>query len=249
MKSTTRFILSVLLCIVLNAEATWAQDDQADMNQPGQTKWKLSVDGGVGYRIASTKDSKQALIRQGQDPSEVNSYFDQIKWGPQFSAQLHYLFSARYGVGVDYQFHTSSGNLYGTFDPGDGVTLYYGEVKDEVFTNYLGLSFYLYQWLKTSKLAFSSQISVGPVFFRQENVTLYTPALVTGKTLGGKVGYGLEYFLSRNIALGIHLNLFYATISKVKVDYESSSDEVDLPKDQKEGLSRIDGGAGIKFYF
>lgn len=213
-----------------------------------QNKWRISLDAGLGYRLASTKNSKQIFINQGFTTSEVDNYFKKIKWGPKASAQVHYLLNPKYGLGIDYQFHHSSGSITGTIAPGDG-SLYYGETEDNVYTNYTGLSLYYNEWILQNKLKYYGQTSIGICFFRQETISFYTPMLITGKSLGTNLELGLEYFIHKHLALGSQLNFFQSTISKINVDNGNSKEDVKLEKDQFEGLSRLDASMGVKFYF
>ena len=242
----------ILLIFVLTILTAGINDLTGRENKSKETyrnRWRIAFSGGMGYRLSSTKESKQAYLNQGFDALEVNNYFKSVKWGPKASAQIHYLFKQKYGIGIDYQFHHSSGSMTGTIDPGDAVTLYYGKIHDNIYTNYTGLSFYSNEWLIQNKLNFYAQTSMGLTLFRQENMSLYTPALITGKALGVNLETGLEYFVYKNVALGIHLNYFQSTISKIKVDDGNSTNTVELDKKQHEGLGRLDGGAGVKFYF
>lgn len=235
--------------LVLCSNFTFAQYTSDSTKTEKQNKWKISLDAGLGYRLASIKNSKQTLINQGFSPNEVDNYFKEIKWGPKASAQVHYLFNPSYGLGVDYQFHHSSGSIVGTIDPADGITLFYGKTEDNVYTNYTGLSLYYNEWILQNKLKYYGQTSIGLCFFRQETISFYTPLLITGKSLGTNLELGLEYFIHEHLALGAQLNFFQSTISKINVDNGSSKDEIKLEKDQYEGLSRLDASVGVKFYF
>ena len=243
----------VLLLFILIAStllnSVSAQETQLQTTNNQTDRWRIALNGGIGYRIASTKDSKQLFIQQGFEEPQVDDYFKGIKWGPKASAQVHYLLKNGYGIGIDYQFHHSSGSMMGIFDPQDGVTLYYGEITDNVFTNYVGLSLYENLWLKPNKWNFYGQSSVGITFFRQEDITLYSPVLITGQAVGINLEAGLEYFVTKQIALAVNLNYFISTISKITVDDGSSTNEIELEKEQREGLSRLDAGAGLRFYF
>lgn len=241
-------LLWMLLAFTCGINTLRAQDGPDNKKEIRTNKWRIALNGGIGYRLASTKESKQALINQGFDPSDVDSYFNEIKWGPKASAQVHYLINSTYGVGIDYQFHHSSGSLTGTIS-NDGFTYYYGESCDNIYTNYVGPSFYSNEWLVPNKLKWYAQTSIGLTLFRQENVSFYTPVLITGKALGINLETGLDYFVHKNIAIGIQLNYFQSTISKIKVDDGSSTSEIELEKEQREGLGRLDAGAGVRFYF
>ena len=242
-------LMFLLFVMVTPPHRTFAQKIENSDVTAFTKKWRISLNGGVGYRLASTKEAKQNFINSGFSSSEVDGYFDDIKWGPKASAQIHYLLTSELGVGIDYQLHHSSGSMTGPFDPQDGATVYYGKMEDNIYTNYIGLSFYAHQWLVSGKLDFYSQGSVGLTMFREENVTFYTPTLITGKAPGVNAEIGLEYFVTPHIALGISLNCFFSTITKIKVDDGNSTSEIKLEEELREGLSRLDANAGIKFYF
>ncbi len=212
-------------------------------------KWRIALNGGVGYRLASTKDTREILIQQGYSQSQVDKYFKSIKWGPKASGQVHYMLISNYGVGIDYQFHQSSGSITGTIDPGDGLTLYYGTTEDKVFTNYAGLSLYGNQWIIENKLNWVAQTSIGLTLFRQESISFYTPVLITGKALGINFQTGLDYMITKSMALGLYVNYFQSTVSKIEVNDGSSTSTIELEKEMYEGLSRLDAGFGVSFYF
>ena len=240
-------VLLALIAILWSGISS-AQENNLNEITPDSPKLRISINRGYGFRIASTKESKQALLNQGFEKKEVDSYFSGITKGPKFSAQLHYCLQENYALGIDYQFHTSQGKMKGTIDPGDALTLYYGEVSDNIFTNYAGASYYFNEPLRNSKLTFSGQVSLGLTFFRQENKSFYSPVLITGKAPGANLQLGIEYFLTKTIAFGIQGNLFQSTISKIKVNDGNSVQEVELEKEMREGLGRIDVSAGLKIY-
>jgi hypothetical protein len=210
-------------------------------------KWRIAMNGGGGYRIASTKETREQLQNQGIPDSEIDSYFKQIKTGIKASGQVHYMVWENYGLGIDYQFHNSSGSLYRTVEPGDTYTLIYGKFSDDIFTNYVGLSLYM-QHPFSPKFKLFGQISSGLTLFREESVIIYSPMLITGKAYGGNTELGLEYSLGKNFSVAISAGLFQSTISKIKVNNGVKTQEIKLEKEQKEGLSRVDLGAGLKFY-
>lgn len=211
-------------------------------------KWRFSISGGMGYRLSSTKQSKNSLLEAGFELDVVNNYFRQVKWGYKMSGQIHRIISENYGLGIDYQFHHSSGTLSGYIDPGDNVSLYYTQVDDDIYTNYLGLSFYAEDWISSERLKWYSQASLGLTMFRQESVSGYYPSLITGKALGTNLELGLEYFLNSKLSVGLKTNFFQSTLHEVTAGDGHSSQKVKLPDEKKEGLSRIDLSLGIQIY-
>jgi hypothetical protein len=223
--------------------------EKYEIEKPPFPRWRISANGGMGYRVASTRDTRQNLIAQGFPKKEVDSYLKAIKLGETASGQVHYMFSPAFGAGVNYQFFRSSGSMTGFADPQDGVTLLYGVVEDKEFTNYAGLSFYYHEWVKSNKAKFYGQLSLGLTMYREEAYYFYNPLLITGKAFGGNSELGFEYFVFRNTALGINFNYFQSTITKINVNNGHSTQEMELEKEEREGLSRVEINAGIKIYF
>lgn len=218
-----------------------------DINVFQNERWRFAITGGGGYRIASTKESRKILENQRISSSEIDSYFRQVKTGVKAAGQVHCMIWENYGLGIDYQFHHSSGSLHGTVDPGDTFTFVYGEFTDDIYTNYVGLSLYMQHWIN-SKFKFYGQVSSGLTLFREESVIIYTPLLLTGKAYGGNTELGLEYFVGKRISVALSAGFFQSTISKIKVNNGVTIQEIELEKEQMEGLSRIDLGLGLRFY-
>lgn len=258
MQKTIIVILVIIFALSetfnLNAqEKNSANDDgqfSIQMLSEHQTgKWRVAINGGFGYRLADTKKSEQVLIDQGFNPEDVDDYFSQIKTGYKISGQVHYMFWEKYGLGFDYQFHNSSGSLSGYIDADDGETIIYAQITDNVFTNFLGVSFYSESWIKTSPFKVYSLVSFGLTMYREETIFSFIPILLTGKAFGGNVEVGVDYFFKKNLAISLSTNVFQSTISKVKIDDGTSSNVIELPDEQKEGLGRIDINLGLRLYF
>ncbi len=210
-------------------------------------KWRISVNGGAGYRIANTNDIRQSLLTEGFESSEIDSYINHWQFGIKSSGQLHYLFHKEYGIGIDYSFFSSSATITRILDPGDGMTLFYGDFSDKVFNNYFGPSFYFFYKIGP-RFVFNGQISMGLNLYRQESVLIFSPVLITGKSFGGNSELGLEYFILKNMAAGASIGYYRSGINKIKVNDGSSSQTIELDKEHYENLSRIDVGIGLKFY-
>lgn len=225
-----------------------AQDQGAfTLHDSPESKLRFSLTSGGGYRVASTKEARNLMIREGVVSNEIDSYFRQIRMGYKVAGQVHYLFNDLYGLGIDYQYHNSAATFHRTLDPQDGVTLYYGEFSENVHTNYLGLSFLMQHYLNRGFKVYGL-VSSGLTFYRNENVVLTFPSLITGNAYGGNTEIGIEYFICRKVALALSAGFFQSTISQIKVTDGNTTQDVTLEDGMKEGLSRIDLGAGLKFY-
>ncbi len=212
-------------------------------------KWQVSVKGGFAYRLAKTGSSEQYLINQGFEQKNVEDYFKQLKTGYKVSGQLHYMFWENIGLGINYQFHNSSGSLSGYIDPGDVATYVFVNVTSNIFTNFIGGSFLYKSWIKPTPLNIYTQISAGLTMYREETIVSYSPSLITGNAFGGNVELGIEYFIMKNFAISLSANTFQSTISKVKINDGKSTNEVELPDGLKEELTRVDINLGIRVCF
>lgn len=233
----------------------WSKTEQPEaFGQAARPVWgvgrfRIALSGGYGIRTANTKTARQEMERVGFTSQEAKKYYKKLQAGEQAGGQLHYMFLPDLGLGVDYHFYYASSSIYGNFDPQDGVFRFYGEISENIYTNFVGISCYGQQWLKPERLKAYSVISVGMALYRNETLFVYNPMLISGKALGENLDIGLEYLPWRNFAVGASVSCFQSTLRKVDVDNGISSQEVKLDKEQWEGLFRLSLSAGLKFYF
>jgi len=212
-------------------------------------RFRIAMQGGFGYRTGSTKEARQNLINSGFSSESAKSYYRDIKFGMQGGGQVHYMFWEQHGLGFDYNFFYSKASAMGNMDPGDGYTRIYGKMSEDIYTQFAGLSWYTHQWISTARLKYYSLLSVGLAIYRNETRVIYSPVLLTGNALGTNLETGLEYFFSEHIALGIGLSYFQSTLGKVTLSNANTIQKIELEKEQREGLGRLNLSAGLKIYF
>ncbi len=207
----------------------------------------FSISGGPSYLVASTKDAKAQALQLGLTREQADNYYRQLKLGWSASANGHWFISPGMGLGATWRLFTTSAEEWATFDPQDGQNLLYGQMAENHLIQYAGPS------LKTStpisrsgKLTLNSAVSAGWMFYRNEAFTMHNYLLITGNNFGSTVESGIDYFLTRKIAVGAHFSLFGAKLKKIQVDTGSATSTVDLPKGKHENLSAIDFRAGIR---
>jgi hypothetical protein len=238
-----------------NHVQAWTKSEAGSSTQlsalPGydQDRFRIAMQGGYGYRTGSIKEARQRMISSGFSVDAANSYYRTIKFGMQGSGQVHYMFWKQNGLGIDYNFFYSKASASGNMDPGDGYTRIYGTMSEIIYTQFAGLSWYTHQWISPARLKYYSLLSVGLAMYRNETRVIYSPVLFTGKALGTNLETGLEYFFSRHIAAGLGLSYFQSTLGKVTVNNGNNIQEIELEKEQREGLARLNLSAGLKIYF
>ena len=70
---------------------------------------------------------------------------------------------------------------------------------------------------------------------------------LSGKTIGFGVGFGYDYRLTKNVAIGAELSYYQGIISTFLYDDGVHKRDIELG-DSKEGLGRLNLKAGLRFY-
>jgi hypothetical protein len=213
-------------------------------------RMEFTLEAGPSYLVASTKDAKLAAISQGWTREQADSYYRQMKLGWSGSASAHWFVQPGMGAGLQYRIFVSGASEWVTLDPQDGVHLYYGQMKENLFLNYIGPSLKTVQSAGIdNRFRFTSSVSAGLLFYRDEASVLQSNVLVTGKAFGASFDLSGEYMITDHIALGIKTGIFTSRLKKITADDGTSRNTVELPKDQVENVSALDLSAGLRIYF
>ena len=211
---------------------------------------EFNVEAGPSYLVASTKDAKSAAVSQGWTQEQADSYYKKYKLGWSGSASAHWFLQPEMGVGLQYRIFSSGASEWVTLDPQDGVHLYYGQMKENLFLNYFGPS------LKTvqsagfdNRFRFTSSVSAGLLLYRDEVSVLQSNVLLTGKAFGATFDLSAEYMITSHVSVGVKTGIFASKLKKVTTDDGNSRNTVELPKEQYENVSALDLSAGLRFYF
>ena len=235
--------------------ADWSRSDvspvvyQAIGETEAYSKIRITAGVGAGYRIASAKAARESLVSQGFSETDARNYYRKLKTGYHTSGQIHFMGWHNLGLGIDYQFTASGSTITGSVDSGDGYTRLYGDLSEDIFINYVGFSAYTEEWLRKGTWKLYSQASMGVTFYRNETMYIISPVLFTGKTFGINTQAGLKYMLRPNLALFAGADYFQARITKVTVENNQGSQEVELEAEQQEGLGRLGLSFGVTFQF
>lgn len=237
------FILVLLFCGVLECFSQISTEKERE-------KWRFSLSGGPGYMYASSKDAEDNLVDAGIDRHKAESYYKDYKWGWQGNADLHYLLGPNLGIGAKYSFFSTSGKLkdvsLGNYN-GDGLHNFFGDLEEQLYVNYIGPSLLGQAFVNTRKTwKATALISFGYANYRSETHILEVPALITSNNFGGYSELGMEYYLSKHIAIGVNLNYFAASFKKMNIKSNQGSQEIDYNK--RENVSRLDLSLGIRIY-
>ncbi len=218
--------------------------------QPEFHRWRVALSGGLSYLTGDTDPARDGARQQGLTNEQADDYFQQLLLGWQSSAQVHFFLDSDLAFGLHYRFHTSQADVFATFDPQDGMNLYHGQMKETIYTHYIGPSvFGNHQLSANQKWWLNGSFSAGIAFYRDELSVLNSGMLLTGKAFGATLDMGLEYFVAPRVSVGLNLGLFVSNLTKVTMDDGYNQSSVKLEEEERQNLSSLDVSTGLRFYF
>ncbi|MFY9151519.1 MAG: hypothetical protein WAO52_05865 [Prolixibacteraceae bacterium] len=250
--------LPLLLAMLLAGSFIFPKSIQAQDNSeniPDQkstelniSKFRFAIDGGPGYLLGNTKTAKETLASYGISKTEIDKYYKDLKLGEQFGVSAHYLVNDKYGLGLDYRIFTTKSNTMGFIDSPDTYSTFYGPLSEKIYTNFAGISYFSQQKLQNERWNIYSSVALGWAFYHNESNLIVSPVLLEGNSFATNYNLGIEYRLSKHIALGAGLECFYSVLHKFQLNNGQTTTEIKLNKEQRENLSRLNLTAGIHFY-
>lgn len=243
--------ISIILLLPLDVRSQGMNTSEKEDETVDINKWRISAGMGYGQRIANFDKGRDNMLWNGFDQSSVDDYIKSIKRGYKIAGQLHYMFWDNMGLGLDYNFFHSSGQLAGyVSSPSQNTDTYiYMRMEDNVFTNYLGASL-LSEWrFGNDQFKLNSQFSMGYTMFRNEVLFNHEPTLLIGNSLGLNLEVGIEYFIVPYLSIGSSACFFNSSLSQMKVDNGYEIMTVDMEKDERESLNRLDMSINLNYYF
>lgn len=212
------------------------------------TRFRISIDAGFGYLIASTKAAKAQMKSYEISDQEADRYYREIKLGEQAGASIHYLINPDVGLGLDYNIFKTKGEVMGYITSGGEWAKYYGPFKEKIYTGFLGASFFQNQKLN-EKLNFYGKLSAGLAFYRNESMMIIVPALITGNAPALRGESGISYSITSHISVNAGITYLFSMLRKITVNDGTNTTEVKLEDDMIENLSRLSVSTGVQFYF
>jgi hypothetical protein len=197
--------------------------ENSNTNQKGELKFRAKFDFnmGMGYLLSIIPENAT---------SENEDYLNEMRRGFTYDANLNIYFSNGFGIGAKYN-HFSTKNSIGNL------------LEENVKDIFLGVSFLAATKLPNDRGILSTSLSIGSLSEVNDAKIYNYDVKIEGETIGIYLNVGLDFFVSDNIALGIHSGLIWGMIKKVEVNGQ------DQDLDEPMNLSRFDGLVGFKVYF
>lgn len=203
-------------------------------------RFRLSVNGGIGYRTAENPDDLSSV---------ENNYLDELKSGGTFSADFSYFFSEAIGIGVKYNYFGSKNTIDNvTMDVNGDAVNETGSVTDDINIAFFGPMVSGMSYSGNRKNALFFNLALGYLHYLNKGELIGYDVRAKGSTFGlvGEIGYQIG--LSETFSLAFTGSYTVGTLSKMKVGYGGAYETVKLEDDQKENLSRIELTVGLVFH-
>lgn len=215
------------------------------------TKWRFGLQGGWSYRIAKISP----LV-----PPQLKPHIEGLKSGYHFGADASFFLNRGLGLGIKYSGFRSSNEtdgLAGADSAGKATT---GSVRDDIMMHYIGPVLNGRYISENGWFQFISSFSIGYLSYTQDEKIVYKYTFVndevimdlaklTSSTLGMVGGIGADFAVHDNISLGLEVSAMLGTLNYYNVQSKGTIRREELPANQREGVSRIDVSAGVRFNF
>lgn len=200
-------------------------------------RFRFAVNGGWSYIISTTDDYNDKILRD---------YYKDFKSGYHYGGEAEYFISKAIGFGVEYlRFNTATDKIgiHATYNDGSEE---YGYMKDNVTTDYVGLSFLVRHLSRSRKHTIIMLLSYGYTRYNDDFIFIDHYKL-TGETVGSHMSLGYDYSLSENLSLGLSASLFEGFLTSYTLDDGSVKVKKKLNSDNYLGFNHFDLAFGIRY--
>lgn len=212
-------------------ESSISKDEIPGFNK--NSGFRIAINGGYSYDPGKDYDSGS---------SELNDYFDKLRSGFHIEGNAIYFFDQYFGLGIRYSYFNAKNELIGAFEYNSVV------YRDDISVNFIGPQFSLRFLNKSQKNAFFLNSSIGYLSYKNEQ-DYSNPVEITGNALGFVSEVGYDIGIAENWSLGFQIGITAGRVKKVTIDDGISTEEIELPKNQRpQGSGRIDFGIGLRYY-
>lgn len=217
----------ICACLLITTLSTKAQE---------LPNFRLNLTGGYSYFTAT--DPNDAGSEMFINNDTFKKYNRDLQWGLNAEGNAHYLLKNGLGFGAKYRYmKTDVSETDLLFDAGDA---HYGvvNVSEENKIMFIAPSLMYALWLEpTRKFLGSGALSVGYAYLESSGTVDNESAMFSGSNVGFQIDLGVDYFLTRNISVGLSTGYFYAKIKEVNVNL--SENKTKLPENVQPNLSNL----------
>lgn len=229
-------LLLLIAAFAISFQAN-AQDEREMVNL--SPKFRIALGGGYSRRLAKTANNV---------PAQFKNYASQLKNGYNLDAQASYFFNNKWSIGVKYNTFGASNSIANVSSQNANGNQRTGSIADDIKIDFIGLSTASRYISVSGKHILLFTAAFGYMGYKNDAV-VFDKFQITGSTFGSAVDIGYDYQIVKNIYLGAQASFIGGVLNTQTSNINGTETTVKLPDDQKEGLSRLDLSAGIRFNF
>ncbi|AXT61812.1 hypothetical protein D1816_16100 [Aquimarina sp. AD10] len=203
---------------------------------------RLHVGTNAGFAFRTAKIS-------GIQDETLKKHVKKLKSGVNFGLDAHYFLKERLGLGLKFNSFYSTAkenNLVASFPNGDvGRGL-----ENKVSINFIGPSLMTRLLSKNKKHTLLLSTAAGYISYKDEQTIGNRLSKTTGDTIGVSVDLGYDIGLTDYMALEFLTSWTTGALDELEVEENGAVTTIDLvdTTGDREGLSRINISAGLRFY-
>lgn len=226
------FILMLLIVGSLKA--------QTIPEQRTNQRFIFATSAGFAYRTAPLSDD---IFEAHKD------YVKNFKTGYNIGAELSYFIKPQWGLGAKFIHFNSINTVYLNGSSGDGTPTSREKVKDKISINYIGPAFFSRIPFSNDRHIVLGSLGIGYLSYNGISNLTNQPLKTSGGTFGSSLDIGYDYRLVKSLYVGVQLGYTVGVLDKVKISQGSNTTNLILEGDDKEGLSFLNIGGGLRLSF
>jgi hypothetical protein len=199
--------------------------------------FRIALNGGYGYRT----NKMSSTI-----PSDFSEYSKKLKNGYEFGGDLTYYFTEPLGIGIKYSSFKASNSMSNIYIEDSNGNRRYGNMSDNIGISFIGPVFSMRFLNKNKTNALLMNVALGYMGYKNK-YTVVDPYELTSSTTGIAYDIGYDFTLSSNLILGVQLSAISGVLTGYKLYDGSTTQNIELQKENYEGLNRLELSLGLRF--
>jgi hypothetical protein len=190
-------------------------------------RWRFGLNGGIELIIAP----------ELQIPEELLKYKKTLKLAPRFGADALFFTTPNVGIGITYSTYNVDNEInYISYEVNN--TIYEGERRDDIHIHFIGPTISIRSIPKHNKFYTSCDFILGYFTYSNNLILNNIQHNLKKDNFGFATSVGADFMFTRNISLGISLNITAASIKNVEI----------LSGNNVENLSRVSLVMSLRTY-
>jgi hypothetical protein len=202
---------------------------------------RFGAGGGYSYRLEKIP----------QDAGDFKEYLQKLKSGFNIEAEAGYFIKKAYGIGLRYNFFRATNymdNITFIVSNGHSFDTVVGNMGDNIGIHYIGPVFYYRFFNRNEKIAWLIGISLGYARYVNNGILMSEDVKFSASTAGISAILGADYFILKNMAIGLSLSADIGTLTSITKTYKGTTTTKKLAVQERIDISLINLTAGIRFW-